>query len=289
MTITTLSKQEAARVQLEKALELHALGGNQVAVITLAGAAEEILGQLVRERGGENSLASLTSGAVAMHKYLHNEEVDAKRYIERANRAKNSLKHYTPGKEQDVSCDFDEEAVDLLDRAISNWWALTHSVSPAMRKFVDGQRSESPSSTVASGARERVVGQGQQDKVRRVVYQWVALVLLAFGVVFLVVGQMSAQPDAIAWAQWALLCLVLAFLTGINWSTAAERDMSDPTALPLSRRELGVARVYRIILGITGGITDIVGGTIAIVVVIALALAALFLVVRVLKAIWYAA
>lgn len=76
-----------------------------------------------------------------MHRHLFNEDVGAKTFAERANRARNSLKHHNPGQESNVTCDFYEEAVDLLDRAITNYWKLYTAVTPAMQRFTDAQRS----------------------------------------------------------------------------------------------------------------------------------------------------
>ena len=141
MTVSSVDKQQAARVQLEAALRLEVEGGQQAAVIALAGAAEEILGQMVKAGGAHNALTSLTDAAVAIHQHLYNETMPAKAFADRANRAKNSLKHHTPGDSHFVNVDLDEESIDLLDRAISNWWQLTTSISPAMQAFVRRQRA----------------------------------------------------------------------------------------------------------------------------------------------------
>ena len=52
----TYSKQSIALAQLETALRLFSVGEDLISVITLAGAAEEILGKLVKSQGRDNSL-----------------------------------------------------------------------------------------------------------------------------------------------------------------------------------------------------------------------------------------
>ena len=141
MTVSTCRKDEIARSQLEVALRLEADGVDLFAVITLAGAAEELLGRLVEEAGGQSAFASMTNAAVQLQKILGGTTADAKEFANRANRAKNSLKHHTPGQIPEVTCDFTEEAADLLDRAISNWWVLKQTLTPAMQAFVLRQRA----------------------------------------------------------------------------------------------------------------------------------------------------
>lgn len=51
--------------QLETALRLFDEGQDFFSVVTLAGAADELLGKLVRARGGKTSLESLTSASAA--------------------------------------------------------------------------------------------------------------------------------------------------------------------------------------------------------------------------------
>ncbi|SRR6266511_602076 len=134
-------KRAIAQQQLETALRLHEEGQDLFSVITLAGAAEEILGQMLTERGVTSSLKSLTDAADAMHRVLFKQDVGARQFANRANRAKNSLKHHDPGQPQTLTLDLREEATDMLDRAVTNFWLLEQSATPAMKRFTDRQRA----------------------------------------------------------------------------------------------------------------------------------------------------
>lgn len=106
-----------AQRQLDTALRLYFEQEDYYSVITLAGAAEEILGKFLKENGIENALDSLKEEVFAIDKVLG--EAPSRRDIAtRANDARNKLKHCSPGKL--IEFDAKEEAEDMLDRAIQN-------------------------------------------------------------------------------------------------------------------------------------------------------------------------
>jgi len=141
MTVESHSKRIIALTQLETALRLLGEGEDYYSVVTLAGAADEILGRLLESQGGLSALASLTKAAAAIHTKVHGTPYSEKVFIERANLARNALKHLHAGGADQVSLDIEEEAADMLDRAVSNYWALTQSITPAMEAFERVRRS----------------------------------------------------------------------------------------------------------------------------------------------------
>src|SRR3989304_520601 len=114
-------KRCIALTQIETALRLYREGDDYFSALTLAGAAEEIFGKLLKARGQSNALDDLTSGAVLLHKHLFGEEAGAKEFAERANRARNALKHLEAGGFPTITLDIREEAKDMLNRAIDNY------------------------------------------------------------------------------------------------------------------------------------------------------------------------
>ncbi len=131
-------QQEVALKQLETALALYESGEDYFSVITLAGAAEEIFGKQLNERGEGNSLQELTQGAVAIFRFLNGDDRDTKEFADRANRARNSLKHFLP--DGTIHLDPEEEARDMLNRAVDNFWRLESRLTPAMKHFSRQQR-----------------------------------------------------------------------------------------------------------------------------------------------------
>ncbi len=148
VTLRSYDKKCIALAQLESALRLYGSRDSHedlLSVITLAGAAEEILGKLIERRGKNNALDSLKATTAAVYKYLFPGDVMddkiLKRSADRANRARNALKHLDAGGNPTVELDLPQEAVDILTRAIDNYWLLEESLTPAMGEFERAQRA----------------------------------------------------------------------------------------------------------------------------------------------------
>ena len=110
--------QSIAIRQLETALRLYFEGEDYYSVITLAGAAEEILGKLLIYCGGENSLNSLKEAARAIHEVLYGQKLKDSEVSDLANAARNAVKHWSPEKPKVFEFDARGEAKDMLGRAI---------------------------------------------------------------------------------------------------------------------------------------------------------------------------
>lgn len=128
----TLTKLEVAEYQLERALRLFLDESDYVCAITLAGASEEILGKLLEKEGKEHALENIINSCMAAGKAIYNEIWQPKKFAGMANYFRNGLKHYTDGKPITIPR---EAAIEILDRAIDNFWALTSRESPNMRRF----------------------------------------------------------------------------------------------------------------------------------------------------------
>lgn len=142
---TTYRYEDVARVQLETALRLYAEDEDLFSAITLAGAAEEILGTLLQNKRGRQrtdpptALESDRHAAAIMHEYLYGVPGDADAYGDRVHRARNALKHMNSPMGT-VTLDLGEEARDALDRAIRNYWRLLGMTTPAMDAFSRARR-----------------------------------------------------------------------------------------------------------------------------------------------------
>lgn len=135
MPIRADYREDLALAQLETALRLFFEGSDFASVVTLAGAADEIFGKLLSAAGKENSLESLKKGVAAIYQRLYGEPGNPTEIANRANRAKNSLKHWDIGQPLIVKLDLEQEAKDMLFRAIDDYWMLKETLSPAMERF----------------------------------------------------------------------------------------------------------------------------------------------------------
>lgn len=119
MPTQTYHRIDLALEQLDAALMLFLEHRAFPAVITLAGAAEEVLGKEVSRRGRP----------VALDRRLNRvSAVDRKAAIAEANRVRNALKHFSDHEQADFTADLEETARWMLERACENAFQLALAV-----------------------------------------------------------------------------------------------------------------------------------------------------------------
>ena len=123
MNIQRFAKKDIALHQIETALEIFSRQGELFSVITLAGAAEEILGGLLLERDGSPGEGGMLASIFQI--------------LRPASRKKGTGEGFS-GHEIDsfVHLDPRHEAVFLLGRAVEDYIALTGAPSAGMVKFM---------------------------------------------------------------------------------------------------------------------------------------------------------
>jgi hypothetical protein len=128
-----LLKIEIAEWQLLKAIRLFSFDEDFISSITLAGAAEEILGRLLEQSGQTSALSQKVDELCRMHYEVFGLPAAPKDYYELQNRARNEMKHLV--EKEAVWIDVEEAAVRLIDRAIQNYKTLTRRSLPAFDEF----------------------------------------------------------------------------------------------------------------------------------------------------------
>jgi hypothetical protein len=128
-------RKDLGLAQLQTALRLYFDSTDRGSVITLAGAADEIFGKLLEASGRTSSLKSLITAVAEIQQKLFGEALEPKHIADRANAARNSLKHWDIGDTEIVVFDLEIEARDMLNRAIDNYWMLEHELTPEMERF----------------------------------------------------------------------------------------------------------------------------------------------------------
>ena len=139
-------QKDRALKQLETALCLYFKGEDYYSVITLAGASEEIFGKLLPD--GAHAFGIFQKTFVKVRQLLRGqpldadaEKADAKWVADRSNYARNRLKHLDSNP-QALNWDPEQEARDMLTRAIDNYWHLNADLTPLMRRFQDKGTSD---------------------------------------------------------------------------------------------------------------------------------------------------
>ena len=133
MRITRLTKLDVAHLQLHHAIALFLDEREFVSVITLAGAAEEILGKLAAQVGLIPALTRRTEETQILFQHLWKSDPGVKPFVTLKNRAKNELKHFVTG--ATIEVDLQEEAMRMLDRAVENYRLLHVRRSPQIAEY----------------------------------------------------------------------------------------------------------------------------------------------------------
>lgn len=128
-----VSKEEVARSQLEVALRLYMQGEEYPAVITLAGAAEEVLGKIAQSKGIEASLKRTLRNLCDTYEEVWGEKANEGDFAKLRNLARNELKHLCSG--EDLFMDFEKEAAAMLARALDNYHLCIGSPHPRQSDF----------------------------------------------------------------------------------------------------------------------------------------------------------
>ncbi|MHB8562632.1 MAG: hypothetical protein ACYDDA_01555 [Acidiferrobacteraceae bacterium] len=136
MPVETHNKVTLAIEQLDTAISLFLEGKSDVATLTLAGAAEVILGMAVKINGIENSLQELyrfydDPGLM----WLNPKKTWSKFTTQGKNKVQNAVKHLSSADDLIFDADVKEEALWMLVRAIGNHQRLGFGSTELMNKF----------------------------------------------------------------------------------------------------------------------------------------------------------
>jgi hypothetical protein len=115
-----VSKIDISLVQLRTAIQLYNKR-NFISAITLAGASEEILGQIAKRSNGRNALIDDFEWTNQIADYLKKNRPPLRKTAAARNKLKNELKHNDSGHNKDTESDFQFEAETFIIAAITNY------------------------------------------------------------------------------------------------------------------------------------------------------------------------
>jgi hypothetical protein len=119
--ITKISKKEIALIQIKSSAR-HYNNQDYISCITLAGAAEEILGEIAKKKNGFNQLENDIKYTQSLSHFLSKDLPKTKAIIKDRNVTKNDLKHNDIGENLIIEADFENEATTFFVAAIKNYF-----------------------------------------------------------------------------------------------------------------------------------------------------------------------
>jgi hypothetical protein len=129
-----MHKLEAARRQIKSACDLYLSNGDLISVLTLAGAAEEVCGNLLKRAGKPNMLGIMFAEAQSRGLTLTRKDL-----YSRASKVRNALKHAESESEDTFDFDAAEAALMLL-RAVVNYQLCGERLPAEAEEFVNWVR-----------------------------------------------------------------------------------------------------------------------------------------------------
>ena len=114
------SRLDLAKEQLEVAIFLFLELKSYASALTLAGAAEEVIGAELNRRGQQHVLDWKYENVSDIHKRLHGEDLLRKTFIAEENYVRDALKHFDRTEEPNISCDLQNVSLWMIVRACEN-------------------------------------------------------------------------------------------------------------------------------------------------------------------------
>jgi len=118
----SLTKRRIALLQLERSVELLEKHNDPVCALTLAAAAEEILGKIAAAKGHVPQIENWAEYLGGIYDFHGKPRPSKKELVGVHNRVRNELKHNDGGKNGRVVAEFKFEAEEMLLRAIKNYF-----------------------------------------------------------------------------------------------------------------------------------------------------------------------
>ena len=122
MPAAVLTKLEVAISQLRLSIAMFMEEREHISVITLAGAAEEILGKIAAAASLTPALNRRAEGARQLHVALWRDDPGVKVFKDLKNKTRNELKHLVSG--VPLAIGLKQECIRMLDRAVENYRLL---------------------------------------------------------------------------------------------------------------------------------------------------------------------
>ena len=117
-----LTKRRLALIQIERSVQLLQDYNDPISALTLAAAAEEILGRIVSRKGKTPLVEDLADYLGTIYDWAGIKRPSKNQLISSHNKIRNKLKHNDGGKNSYVDADFQFEAEAMIVRAIKNYF-----------------------------------------------------------------------------------------------------------------------------------------------------------------------
>lgn len=137
-----IKKLDIALNHLQMAIDMFLKNQDLLCILTLAGAADDILGQYATRTGEKTMLDLLCSSLKKEHSINMTDKTFKWEYL---NKAKNSVKHFNENSAEIIELDPELEALSMLIRAIGNLYSHDKTATyntPALMEWIYENRKD---------------------------------------------------------------------------------------------------------------------------------------------------
>lgn len=137
-----IKKLDIALNHLQMAIDMFLKNQDLLCILTLAGAADDILGQYATITGEKTMLDLLCSSLKKEHSINMTDKTFKWEYL---NKAKNSVKHFKENSAEIIELDPELEALSMLIRAIGNLYSRDKTATyntPALMEWIYENRKD---------------------------------------------------------------------------------------------------------------------------------------------------
>lgn len=114
------SRLDLAKEQIEVAIFLFLELKSCASALTLAGAAEGVIGAELKRRGQQHVLDWKYENVSDIHKRLHGEDLLRNKFIAEENHVRDALKHFDRTEYPNITCDLQDVSLWMIVRACEN-------------------------------------------------------------------------------------------------------------------------------------------------------------------------
>lgn len=134
-----LTNMDIAQIQINRAVLLFLDENDYISSLTLAGAAEEILGGVLRRQGKIPAIENIVAGGMDTQKALFGIVSPKKLLFNSLNEDRNKLKHFNEQEPLHISPGYSSSR--MISRAITNYVEAFSTPTDIMKRFLDANLS----------------------------------------------------------------------------------------------------------------------------------------------------
>lgn len=116
----TYSRLDLAKEQIEIAIYLFLELKSYASALTLAGAAEAVIGAELKRKGKQLALDWKYENVASFHKKLYGDDLIKKKFIAEENHVRDALKHFDRTDDPNITCDLPDVSLWMIVRACEN-------------------------------------------------------------------------------------------------------------------------------------------------------------------------